>query len=526
MNLRLRNFTLGLAALLCTSAFAQPTPPYPVTISGMVLGCTPNSAQSVTVSTASNTLPFTEMDVPLDPNCGFTVTLDLNSFQGAITVSTPCGGAIQSQTISYTVDGLLGTASIVVTLDCLGQPACNACFTSLTNTPWTLSFDNCSTAPVVPIAYSWMFSDGSISTMANPTWTIPSPGLYISCLSITDMNGCSSTDCDSIFVDANGYIVPMPDVCNGCITLAASNTNPNGGGDPIPYSVDVSNCVSGGTGAYTYNWSFGDGVSSTMADPGAYIYSQPGDYTICLITTDANGLSCWACDSVYVSGDGTVTFPEPYACNAEFFVMQAYEWVADPANPNGGGGEPVPNELWLWNLSACGNGNCQFQWTFGDGTSSTEAYPSHTYGSSGTYELCLTINDNGVCTSSICHNITVDNDGILDGLMGQGNRSTFRIRVMDPLSVGVRELPTFSGVTAWPNPVNDVLNVTLDSRTQGKVNATITDLSGRMVLTTSLGINGGSNRLTLPVAELNPGLYMITISNGSTAVTERFVKVH
>jgi len=96
---------------------------------------------------------------------------------------------------------------------------------------------------------------------------------------------------------------------------------------------------------------------------------------------------------------------------------------------------------------------------------------------------------------------------------------------MDPMLTGVTEVPSFSNLSAWPNPVSDVLNVNLQSRLAGSVNVTITDLSGRIVTTTSLGIVGGDNRLTLPTAELNAGLYLMTINNGSAKASQRFVKV-
>ncbi len=236
-------------------------------------------------------------------------------------------------------------------------------------------------------------------------------------------------------------------------------------------------------------------------------------------TNPATGLEgFWAADCSCTPG----TNPD---CEAGFFVMQAYQWVDSIANPNGGGGEPIPNELWVWNLSNGGTGIFQFVWSFGDGTSSSEAFPSHTYASSGTYELCLTITDNEGCTDTYCQSITVDGDGMLGGFMGEGNRSTFTIHVMDPLSTGMTELPVYSNLTTWPNPVNEVLNVTLDSRLQGGVRIAITDLSGRVVSNSSRSINAGRNILTVPVTDLGAGLYLITIDNGSSTVSNRFVKV-
>jgi PKD repeat protein len=51
-----------------------------------------------------------------------------------------------------------------------------------------------------------------------------------------------------------------------------------------------------------------------------------------------------------------------------------------------------------------------FKWTFGDGSSSTEANPNHPYASSGVYTVCLEIvNENGCC-ASYCRDILVNCD--------------------------------------------------------------------------------------------------------------------
>jgi subtilisin family serine protease len=46
-------------------------------------------------------------------------------------------------------------------------------------------------------------------------------------------------------------------------------------------------------------------------------------------------------------------------------------------------------------------------WAFGDGGSSTAANPSHTYGSAGTYNVTLTVTDNGGASNSTSQNVTV-----------------------------------------------------------------------------------------------------------------------
>ena len=100
---QLRCLTLGLAALLCSAAFAQPLPPYQVTVTGTIAGCTPTSY--VNITTVQNTQPALDIDVPVDPiSCTFTIDLSMDSFIGWFLVSTPCNGAMQSQSATYTVN--------------------------------------------------------------------------------------------------------------------------------------------------------------------------------------------------------------------------------------------------------------------------------------------------------------------------------------------------------------------------------------------------------------------------------------
>ena len=47
--------------------------------------------------------------------------------------------------------------------------------------------------------------------------------------------------------------------------------------------------VTGGTSPYSYEWSFGDGQTSTQADP-VHLYLMPGNYQVTLKVTDSGGV--------------------------------------------------------------------------------------------------------------------------------------------------------------------------------------------------------------------------------------------
>jgi len=70
---------------------------------------------------------------------------------------------------------------------------------------------------------------------------------------------------------------------------------------------------------------------------------------------------------------------------------------------------------------------CNFFWNFGDGTSSYDENPIHTYSSPGNYNVCLTINTSSdscityTCTVDTCQSIVIPNDSIINDISISGN---------------------------------------------------------------------------------------------------------
>ncbi len=204
-------------------------------------------------------------------------------------------------------------------------------------------------------------------------------------------------------------------------------------------------------------------------------------------------------------------------CNADFWVIQAM----------GSDSLPVPYELWVWNLSSGGSGNFQFLWNFGDGTSSTDAYPTHTYSGNGPYVLCLTINDDNNCTSTHCDSISINGDGIFEGMPlhdSEDRQDGFTLNVQN--ATAVQELVADNSIVLWPNPATDELNVAVVSGMNGAVTVMITDLDGRTVKTERMSIAGGRSQLRIATNGLNAGMYLLRVSDGSMNLSQRFVKTN
>ena len=207
-------------------------------------------------------------------------------------------------------------------------------------------------------------------------------------------------------------------------------------------------------------------------------------------------------------------------CQAEFFVLQAYD-IDSVLGPS-----PIPNELWIWNLSNGGSGTYSFLWNFGDGTSSTDPFPTHTYANSGPYVLCLTIDDGQNCISTYCDTVAMDANGLYTGLVSNSNDrgAGFTINVQNPGTNSIASVGDLHELATWPNPVNETLNIAFSSTLQGAVNITILDVNGRIVHQDRAARAAGRNQMVVPTHELGAGMYLLRIGTGEDSISLRFVK--
>jgi gliding motility-associated-like protein len=157
--------------------------------------------------------------------------------------------------------------------------------------------------------------------------------------------------------------------------------SPLSGCPPVTTSfTDNTNTVV--AGAATYNWSFGDGTSSTLQNP-THIFTNPGQYIITLNVTNSKG------------------------CNASL-IKTSYVNVAAPPIPDFSFQDicKTPGSTtFVTNVS--GSSPFTYSWDFGDGTYGTGNNPVHTYTSSGSYTVKLIVTDANGCVDSISKPIGV-----------------------------------------------------------------------------------------------------------------------
>jgi gliding motility-associated-like protein len=142
-------------------------------------------------------------------------------------------------------------------------------------------------------------------------------------------------------------------------------------GNSLPHSVSFTN-TSVCTKRYSV-WNFGDGSTSTNQNP-SHTYTNYGEYTVRLKVQDSIiGTSHFVNKVAYIKISAPVADIGGPA-SGYFGCAPLSANFVDASIANG-----APIVSWLWD--------------FGDGTTSTDQNPSHTYNTPGNYSVSLTVTD-------------------------------------------------------------------------------------------------------------------------------------
>jgi PKD repeat protein len=210
--------------------------------------------------------------------------------------------------------------------------------------------------------------------VSTSTWTtVPGWSFDLSRFGFVDPRGVSIVD-DQVIVDDGGlrpvgdplrYQVAYFDIVDATdLPVASFTASPTTGTAPV-----TTTFIDRSTGVPTsWLWDFGDGSTSTQARPN-HTYTTAGVYTVTLTVTNASGTAT-------TTQANLVTVAEnPPLLNAKF-----------SATPTAGAA-PLPVQF----TDASVGGATAWAWDFGDGSTSTEQSPAHTYAANGTYTVKLTV---------------------------------------------------------------------------------------------------------------------------------------
>jgi gliding motility-associated-like protein len=345
----------------------------------------------------------------------YTVTL--------IGYSSVCSDSV-SQTLSVTVPPA-GAFSADKTTGC--------------SVPFTANFTYTASAGAATV-YSWDFGDGTTSALASPSHTYTGYGSFPVKLIVTNAGGCADTIVQPAYIKLAAPAIQLKGLpVQGC----------------IPYTINPTATVSSSDPVTGYQWNFGDGTTSTLPAP-SHIYTAQGTYTVTLTVTTASGCTATSVDTgaVEVGTRPNTAFIAAPAISCVGKVIQFTDQTPKPVDSwawyltdNGSVTSTAQNPAYAYGdtgtytiMLVAGNNGCldsatrlayikieppaarfltesncssrltrtfvdqsvaatSWLWDFGDGTTSTQESPQHTYATPGKYTVTLTVT-NGTCTQA------------------------------------------------------------------------------------------------------------------------------
>ncbi|ANE50713.1 PKD domain-containing protein [Flavisolibacter tropicus] len=208
-----------------------------------------------------------------------------------------------------------------------------------------------------PISSQWEFSTGFKDNTRNTSTSFPTAGTYTVTL-------------------VNVYAV-CTDTLEKTITVADGPTINFSAVDTFkcqpPFTVNFNNSSNGSS----YKWDFGDGTTSTAANP-SHTYTSYGEFDVTLVATGPSGCN------------DTLRMPK--------YIKITKPTITIPSLPTQG---CIPFPFTFKANAATNDQVISYKWDFGDGGTSTAPTPTYTYTKEGTYNLTLTVTTKTGCTEII-----------------------------------------------------------------------------------------------------------------------------
>ena len=212
---------------------------------------------------------------------------------------------------------------------------------------------------------SWLWDIGGSTGVVNtqdPNLDISSSyssgGNYTASLIVEDVEGCTHTKTISNFV--NVFQIPTPDI--GFDLLSSCQ---------LPWEIQFLNNNADPT--VTYSWDFGNGTTSEGPNPPSVSYTEVGEYDITIFMQSGDCRDTLTLNN-FIDTDVTANFTYTPSPSCENTPIQFTDISV------------IEAESVLWN--------------FGDGTTSTESNPIHTFQSDGCYDVSL-IRFAGECSDTV-----------------------------------------------------------------------------------------------------------------------------
>ncbi|WP_317042799.1 PKD domain-containing protein [Catalinimonas alkaloidigena] len=410
------------------------------------------------------------------------------------------------------------------------------------------------------VVYAWSFGDlaagqANFSAEENPAHAFTAPGRYRVALQVTDL----ASNCSSVVQQW----VDVYEAGNAAFAYEGQCVN-----QPTQF---WNQSTLEGDSVVRYHWDFA-GIDSSQLQHPSFTFPDTGRYEVHLAIETARG--CF---------DDTTLWVQVFAFPIADFTY-------------GSTSGPLPLAVNFTNLTQNAS---SFEWTFGDGATSTDASPVHAFAEEGAFEVVLIARSEGGCADTLRQVVNIEeqvrqdvhltnlevmeNAGSLTvraELKNEGNTTitgltlraelgndvilqeqwigelrpggtvthTFASRLLNRaalpyLCVAVDALPAETQVEnnrlcnvrttqlqvfePYPNPVNHQAELMYVLPTDGRVELQVVDMTGQEALReVNETAAAGVHRHQLLVEALRPGVYHVVVLYAEQRVVRKLVVLH
>lgn len=481
-------------------------------------------------------------------------------------------GAYTVTLVEY-AKGCSDSVSQTVTVTAAPTGSFNADKTSGCSTPFTVNFTATATNAT---SYYWDFGDGTNSGSALPppqgqtqAHTYTAYGTYTVKLVLTNAGGCVDTLSQTGYIKVTAPVIKLTGLpATGC----------------IPYTLTPTATVTSSDPVTGYLWNFGDGATSTVANP-SHNYTTQGTYNVALTVTTASGCSATVEDTAavkvgtlpatafvasptvscvgkliqftdqtpgpvdtwewYMAGGGT---PTANTKDPEYSYSTAGTYTVKLVTGNNGCFDSStrtqyitiePPQAAFVTLLSCGSrmarsftdksvGATTWLWNFGDGTTSIVESPQHTFAAPGQYTVSLTVT-NGSCTETTTQQVDVIYANPAIQVSGapvcKGSAETFSLPSLDSTTIQSIVWNFGDGTTATYKNQKTAFHTYTAAGTY-TVSVTVTDLNGcdtSASIPNAVTVNGPTASFTLSASQICVGATLTATDHSTTDGTHSIV---
>lgn len=294
------------------------------------------------------------------------------------------------------------------------------------------------------VSIEYDFGDGNTSTDPNPTHTYAAPGTYTVC-QIANNSCLSDTFCTQVVITC---------------TPSTAGFTANTANDLEIVITDASQ------DATSVLYDFGDGTTSTDPNP-THIYAVAGTYTVCQISTNS-------CESDTFCSQEVITCTE----SVSGFTASVFNGL----------------EITFTDAS---QDAVSVLYDFGDGNTSTDFNPVHTYAASGVYTVCQTTT-NECGSDSSCTQVSV-------------------------IATGIEDIAGLNTLNISPNPSSGLFLVEVEMESRSQLSLEVYTIQGQKVMDKNVGWVSGTANESIDLSNFSRGIYFLQLQINGEMVTKKLI---